>query len=60
MVLEELVGGAGCVGGNKKEWEGYLPDDLRVFGNNTDEWTTTAQNEREWRETQTKGRNVSW
>ena len=48
------MGGAGCVGGQKKEW-GYLPDDLRAFGNSTDQWTTAAQDEREWRKTAKQG-----
>ena len=36
VVLGELEGGAGCVGGQEKDWVGCLPDDLRAFGNNTD------------------------
>ena len=32
----ELVGGAGCVGGPKKEWMGSFPADLRAFGINAD------------------------
>ena len=44
----ELVGGAGCVGGQEKEWMGCFLVDLRAFGINADQWTTAAQNEREW------------
>ena len=29
-----LMGSASCVGGQKKEWMGCLPDDLRAFGIN--------------------------
>ena len=35
--------GAGCVGGQEKEWMGCFLDDLRAFGINADQWTTTAQ-----------------
>ena len=38
-----LVGGAGCVGGQEKEWMRYFLDDLRAFGINADQWTTAAQ-----------------
>ena len=46
-----MVGGAGCVGGQEKEWMGCFLDDLRAFGINADQWTTGAQDEREWRRT---------
>ena len=42
----ELVGGAGCVGGQEKEWMGCFVDDLRAFGINADQWTTAAQDGR--------------
>ena len=45
------MGGAGCVGGQGKEWMGCLLDDLRGFGINVDKWTTTAQDEGVWRKT---------
>ena len=32
----ELVGGAGCVGGQEKGWMGCCLDDLRAFGINAD------------------------
>ena len=51
MIFGELVGGAGCVGGQKKEWMECFLDDLRAFGINTDQLTTTAQDEGEWRRT---------
>ena len=45
------MGGAGCVGGQEKEWMGYFLDDFRAFGINADQWTTAAQDEGEWRRT---------
>ena len=55
VMFGEMVGGAGCVGGREKEWMGCLLDDLRAFGINADQWTTTAQNEGEWRRTAEQG-----
>ena len=40
-----MVGGAGCVRGQEKEWMGCFLDDLRAFGINADQWTTAAQDE---------------
>ena len=51
----ELVGGAGCVGGQEKEWVGCFLDDLRAFGINADQWTTAAQDEEGWRRTMEQG-----
>ena len=55
VVFGELVGGAGCVGGQEKEWMGCFLDDLRAFCINADEWTTAAQDEGEWRRTPEQG-----
>ena len=55
VVFVELTGGAGCVGGQKKEWMGCFLDDLRPFGINADQWTTAAQDEGEWRRTAEQG-----
>ena len=41
----ELVGGAGCVRGQEKEWMGCFLEDLRAFGINAHQWTTAAQDE---------------
>ena len=49
VIFGELVGGAGCVGGQGKDWMGCFLDDLRVFGINADQWTTAAKDEGEWR-----------
>ena len=37
VMFGELVGGAGCVGGQEKEYVGYFLDDLRAFGINADQ-----------------------
>ena len=56
VMFGELVGGAGCVGGQKKESTGCFLDDLRAFGINADPWTITAQDEEgEWRRTAEQG-----
>ena len=49
VLFEELVGGAGCVGGQEKEWMGCFLDALRAFGINADQWTTAAQGKGEGR-----------
>ena len=46
---EELVGGAVCVGGQEKEWMECLLDNLRGFGIDADQLTSTAQEEGDWR-----------
>ena len=51
----EMVGGAGCVGGQEKEWMGTFLDNLRAFGINANQWTTAAQDERRWRRTAEQG-----
>ena len=55
VMFGELVGGAGCVGGQEKEWMGCFLDDLSPFGINADQWTTAAQDEGEWRRTAEQG-----
>ena len=55
MIGEMGGGGAGCVGGQEKEWMGCFLDDLRAFGINANQWTTAAQDEREWRRTPEQG-----
>ena len=37
VLFGELVGGAGCVGGQEKEWIGCFLDALRGFGINADQ-----------------------
>ena len=52
VMFGELVGGAGCVGGQEKEWIGCLLDDLlSAFDINADQWTGAAQDEGECRKT---------
>ena len=55
VMFGELAGGAGCVGGQAKEWMGCFLDDLRAFGTNADQWKTTAQDEGEWYRTAEQG-----
>ena len=55
VMFGEIVGGAGCVGSQEKEWMGYFLDDLRAFGINADQWTTAAQDEGESRRTTEQG-----
>ena len=60
VIFGEMVGGAGCVGGQEKEWMGCFLDDLRAFGINADQWTTAAQTRGNVAERQNKGWNSSW
>ena len=55
VMFGELVGGAGCGGGQEKECMGCFLDGLRGFGINADRWTTAAQDEGEWRRTTEQG-----
>ena len=55
VMFGELVGGAGCVGRQEKEWIGCFLDDLRAFGIEADQCTTAAQDESEWRRTAEQG-----
>ena len=47
--------GRGLCGGARKRVDGVFLDDLRAFGINTDQWTTAAQDEGEWRRTVEQG-----
>ena len=55
VMFGELVGGAGCAGGQEKEWTACFLADLRALGINADQWTTAAQDEGEWRKTAEHG-----
>ena len=55
VMFEEMVGGAGCVEGQEKEWMGCFLGHLKAFGINADQWTTAAQDEGEWRRTAEQG-----
>ena len=50
-----IGGGHGLCRGQEKEWMGCFLDDLRAFGTNADQWTTTGQDEGEWRRTAEQG-----
>ena len=60
VMFREVMGGAGCVGGQEKERMGCFLDDRRAFGINADQWTTAARTRGNGAERQNKGRNVSW
>ena len=51
VLFGELVGGAGCAGGQGQEGMGCFLDELRAFSINADQWTTAAQDEGGWRRT---------
>ena len=55
VMFREMVRGAGCVGGQEKEWTGCFLDDLRAFGINADQWTVAAQDKGELRRTAEQG-----
>ena len=55
VMFGKMVGGAGCVGGQEKEWIGCFLDNLRAFGINADQWTTAAQDAGKWRRTGKQG-----
>ena len=59
VIFGELVGGAGCVGGQEKEWMGCFLDDLEAFGINADhrpvDDCNVAQDEGEWRRSAEQG-----
>ena len=42
VMFRELVEGAGCVGGQEKEWMGCSVDDLRAFSINAHQCTIAA------------------
>ena len=56
VMLGELMGNAGCVGGQEKEWMGCLLDDLRAI--NAD--CSPGQGRENGARQRDKGRNVSW
>ena len=59
VMFGELVGGAGCVRGQEKEWIGCFLDDLRAFAINADQWTTAVQeDEGERRRTAEQGAEI--
>ena len=55
VMFGEMVGSAGCVRGQEKEWMRCFLDDLRAFGINADQRTVAAQDEGEWRRTAEQG-----
>ena len=55
VMFGEMLGGAGCVGNQEKEWMGCFLDDLRAFGINGNQCTTAAQDEGGWRRAAEQG-----
>ena len=55
VMFGELVGGAGCMGGQEEEWMECFRDDVKASGIKVDQWTTAAQDEGEWRRTAEQG-----
>ena len=54
--VRRIGGGRGLCRGPAKLFDGvFFLDDLRAFGINADQWTTAAQDEREWRKTAEQG-----
>ena len=47
VMFGELVGSAGCVGGQENKWRSCILDNLRAFGINADQGITAAQKEGE-------------
>ena len=60
VMFGELMGGAGCAGGQENEWMGCFLDDLRAFGINADHWTTAVQRRGNGARRRNKGGNVLW
>ena len=55
VMVGTLVGGAGCVRTQEKEWMVCLLDGLRAFGTNAHQWTTAAQDEGGWHKAAEQG-----
>ena len=55
VIFAEMVGGAGCVGGQEEKGMGCFLGDLRAFSINTHQWTIAAQDKGEWRRTAEQG-----
>ena len=60
VMFGEMVGGASCVGGQKKEWMGCFLNDLRAFGINADNGRLQPRTRGNGAERENKGRNISW
>ena len=60
VMFGEMVGGAGCVGGQEEEWIGCFLDDLRAFGINATSGRLQPRTRGNGAERQNKGRNISW
>ena len=55
VMFREFLGGAGCVGGQEKQWMRCFLDEPGASGIDADQWTTAAQDEGEWCRTAEQG-----
>ena len=55
VMLGEMVGSAGCVRGQEKEWMGCFLNDLRAFGIYANQWKTAVRDEGTLRRTAERG-----
>ena len=60
VMLGELVGGAGCVGGQEKACMGCFLDDLRAFGINATSGRLQPRTRVNGAERRNKGRSIPW
>ena len=60
VMFGELVGGAGCVGGQGKGWMGCFLDDLKAFGITPTSGRLHSRTRKNGAGRRDKGRNVSW
>ena len=59
VMFGEMVGGAGCVGGQEKEWMGCFLDDLRDFESTPTSGRLQPRTRGNGAERHNKGRNIS-
>ena len=60
VMFGEMVGGAGCVGGQEKEWMGCFVDDLELLTSTPTSGRLQPRTRGNGAEPQNKGRNISW
>ena len=60
VIFGELAGGAGCIGGQEKEWMGCFLDDPRAFGINATSGRLQPRTRGNGVRRRNKGRDISW
>ena len=60
VMFEEMVGGAGCVGGQKKEWMGFSWTTSELSASTPTSGRLQPRTRENDAERQNKGRNISW